>query len=122
MKQLIITASFLFLSTFCIAQKLNTNRLDSLFQLLEQNDKFMGSITVSHNGNTIYENTIGFLSLEDSLKSDHETKYRIGSISKMFTSVLILKAIEESKLKLNQKLNKKEKFLRWLQGLRNQTI
>ena len=104
MKQLIITASFLFLSTFGIAQNLNTNRLDSLFLLLEQNDKFMGSIAVSYNGNTIYENTIGFLSLEDSLKSDHETKYRIGSISKMFTSVLILKAIEESKLKLNQKL------------------
>ncbi|WP_405199290.1 serine hydrolase domain-containing protein [Christiangramia sp. LLG6405-1] len=104
MKQLIITASFLFLSTFGIAQNLNTNRLDSLFLLLEQNDKFMGSIAVSYNGNTIYENTIGFLSFEDSLKSDHETKYRIGSISKMFTSVLILKAIEESKLKLNQKL------------------
>jgi hypothetical protein len=29
-------------------------------------------------------------------------KYRIGSISKMFTSVLIFKAIEKKKLSLNQ--------------------
>jgi len=104
MKNLIITTSFVLLSAFCVAQKLNTKKLDSLFQILEQNDKFMGSLAVSQNGNSIYENTIGFRNLEDSIKSNRNTKYRIGSISKMFTATLILKAVEENKLNLDQSL------------------
>jgi len=104
MKNLIITTSLIVLSTFCFAQSVNTKRLDSLFQILEQNDKFMGSLAVSQNGNTIYSNTIGFINVEDSIRSNHKTKYRIGSISKMYTATLILKAIEENKLKLEQKL------------------
>lgn len=104
MKNLIITASFVLLSAFCVAQKLNTKKLDSLFQILEQNDKFMGSLAVSQNGNIIYENTIGFVNFEDSIKANNSTKYRIGSISKVFTATLVLRAIEENKLKLDQSL------------------
>ena len=104
MKNLIITTLFFFLSAICVAQKLNAKKLDSLFQILEQNDKFMGSLAVSQNGNIIYENTIGFISLEDSIKSNNNTKYRIGSISKVFTAALVLRAIEENKLKLDQSL------------------
>jgi len=104
MKNIIITTSFLFLSTICIAQKLDTEKLDSLFHILEQNDKFMGSLAVSQNGETIYKNTIGIINLEDSIKSNNQTKYRIGSISKVFTAALVLKAIEENKLKLEQSL------------------
>ncbi len=104
MKNLIITTSFVLLSAFCVAQNLNIKKLDSLFQILEQNDKFMGSLAVSKNGNIIYKNTIGFRNLEDSIKSNQNTKYRIGSISKVFTAVLVFRAIEENKLKLDQSL------------------
>lgn len=62
----------------------------------------MGSLAVSQNGNLIYQNTIGFKNIENSVESDDNTKYRIGSVSKIFTAALILKAIEEKKLKLNQ--------------------
>jgi D-alanyl-D-alanine carboxypeptidase len=104
MKNLIITTLFVLLSAVCFAQKLNTKKLDSLFQILEQNDKFMGSLAVSQNGNIIYENTVGFINVEDSIKSNNTTKYRIGSITKVFTAALVLRAIEENKLKLDQSL------------------
>ncbi len=39
---------------------LNNYKLDSLFDALEKNDKFMGSIVLSHKGKTIYTNVIGF--------------------------------------------------------------
>jgi len=104
MKKLIITSTFLFLSAIGIAQNLNTQKLDSLFNLLEQNDKFMGSLAVSHNGKTIYKNTIGFANLEDSAIANENTIYRIGSVSKIFTAALILQAIEDNKLHLEQKL------------------
>jgi len=94
----------LFSSTF--AQKINTSKLDSLFQILETKDKFMGSIAISKNGKLIYTKSIGKDDLEINKNSTIATKYRIGSISKMFTSCLIFKAIEEDKLNINQTIDK----------------
>ena len=90
------------LSVATFAQNFNKVKVDSLFQVLETNDKFMGSVAVSENGKIIYTNAIGKDDIANNKKATISTKYRIGSISKMFTSVLIFKAIEEKKLSLNQ--------------------
>ena len=84
------------------AQKLNVVKLDSLFSILEAKDKYMGSIAIAQNGKIIYAKSIGKGDIETNKKSTENSKYRIGSISKMFTSTLIFKAIEEKKLTLNQ--------------------
>lgn len=97
---------FAFIITNGFSQNLNTKRLDSLFQLLDKNNKYMGSIAISENGKLIYSNSIGYENVETSKKSDINTKYRIGSISKIFTASLIFKAIEEKKINLNQTINK----------------
>lgn len=81
-------------------------KLDNYFNTLEQNNKFMGSVAVSQNGEIIYTKSIGFADVENSIKATENTKYRIGSISKSFTTVMILKAVEENKLKLNQTIKK----------------
>ena len=86
------------------AYTLNTLKLDSLFNVLEENNKFMGSIALSQNGKVIYTKSVGFDDIETGKKSTINTKYRIGSISKMFTSALVFKAIEENKLSLNKTL------------------
>ena len=88
------------------AQNFNKAKLDSLFQILETKDKFMGSIAISENGKLIYTKSIGKDDIENNKKSTILSKYRIGSISKMFTSTLIFKAIEENKLTLNQTIEK----------------
>lgn len=87
------------------AQNLNTAKLDSLFQILEAKDKFMGSIAVAENGKLLYSKSIGKDDIESNKQSTIATKYRIGSISKMFTSCLILKAVEENKLNINQTID-----------------
>lgn len=99
-----VTLMLVFSNTF--AQNFNKAKLDSLFQILETKDKFMGSIAISENGKLIYTNSIGKDDIENNKKSTILTKYRIGSISKMFTSTLIFKAIEENKLSLNQTIGK----------------
>lgn len=81
-------------------------KLDNYFNTLEENNKFMGSIAVSKNGEIIYTKAIGFADIENNIKATENTKYRIGSISKSFTAVLILKAVEEKKLNLNQPIAK----------------
>jgi D-alanyl-D-alanine carboxypeptidase len=84
------------------AQDFDRTRLDSYFNALEANNKFMGSVAVSRNGKIIYSRSAGYSDFENMKKADADSKYRIGSISKTFTSVLVLKAVEEGKLKLNQ--------------------
>ncbi|MFO7656672.1 MAG: serine hydrolase domain-containing protein [Bacteroidales bacterium] len=84
------------------AQQPNTPKLDSLFRALEVNNRFMGSVAISYKGNIIYSKACGFADLEAGIKVSAETKYRIGSISKMFTSALIFKAVEEKKISLDK--------------------
>lgn len=82
--------------------KFDKIKLDNYFNVLEKNNKFMGSVSVSKNGEIIYTNSIGLADVENNVKATENTKYRIGSISKTFTSVLIMKAVEANKLNLNQ--------------------
>jgi len=99
--------AFLLCSLFslsAIAQTFNQIKLDSLFDSLETNDKFMGSIAISQNGTQLYARALGYADIDSGQKADTNTKYRIGSISKMFTASLIFKAIEANKLQLDDPL------------------
>ncbi len=86
------------------AQVPDKGKLDQYFQALEDNDRFMGSISVSRNGKTIYSRTTGFADTEKKTKMDENTKFRIGSISKMFTAALVMKAVENNKVLLTSNL------------------
>ncbi|MDT0293136.1 serine hydrolase domain-containing protein [Mesonia ostreae] len=86
------------------AQDLNTQKLDSLFDLVDQHHKMMGSVALIKNGEEIYTRSIGFADLEKEKKANKNTKYRIGSITKSFTATVILQLIDEGKLTLNTNL------------------
>ncbi|MCC9070131.1 beta-lactamase family protein [Flavobacterium sp. F-65] len=105
MKKNLITSLLILSVTICFSQTFNNQRMDSLFQALEKNNKFMGSLAVSQNGKLLYAKAIGYSDIENAKKADIKTKYKIGSISKMFTASLTFKAIEENKLTLNQTLD-----------------
>lgn len=106
-KTILITALFFTLVQIGLAQtNFDKAKLDSYFEALEKNNKFMGSVAVSKNGENIYTKSVGFADLENKVKATESTKYRIGSISKSFTAVLILKAVEQKKLDLDQTIDK----------------
>ena len=97
---------FVLIISNTFAQSFNKSKLDSLFSILETKDKYMGSVAISENCKIIYTNSIGKDNIDNNKKSTNLSKYRIGSISKMFTSAMIFKAIEENKLSLNQTIDK----------------
>ncbi len=88
------------------AQHIDKTKVDNYFNALEMNNRFMGSVAVSQDGEIIYSKTVGFSEVENKVKADENSKYRIGSISNTFTAVLILKAVENNKLELNQTIDK----------------
>lgn len=106
-KTILITFLTFAISQIGLAQtNFDKTKLDNYFNALEQNNKFMGSVAVSKNGEIIYTKSIGFADIENNLKATENSKYRIGSITKSFTTVLVLKAIEQNKLDLNQSIDK----------------
>ncbi len=103
-KKLFLYSTILFLST-AYGQQINKAKLDSLFTILSEKNKAMGSIAISHDGQLIYSKVIGCSDCRDNKMATEKTKYRIGSITKMFTAVMIFQLIEESKLSLDTKLD-----------------
>lgn len=87
------------------AQKLDNIKLDSLFQALNEKNLFMGNISISKNGNEIYSNSIGKADVENNKALTKDTKFRIGSTTKIFTSALVLKAVENKKITLDQTIS-----------------
>ncbi len=88
------------------SQDINTTKLDSYFDILENENQFMGSVALSKNGIPFYTRQLGYSDLESSKKPNIETKYRIGSISKTFTATLIFMALEEGLINLEDPLSK----------------
>lgn len=86
-------------------EKSYTEKLNDLFDVLHQNNKFMGNISMSHEGSVIYSKAIGYDDVENQKATTNATKYRIASITKMFTATLVFKAKEENKLSINQTLD-----------------
>jgi D-alanyl-D-alanine carboxypeptidase len=93
--------------TTVFSQNINKPKLDSLFNLLAEKDKAMGSVTVLKNGTVLYSKAIGYSSISqtDKKAATISTKYRIGSITKMFTASMIFQLIEEGKIKLTTTLD-----------------
>ena len=89
-----------------LAQTFNKAKLDSLFTALATHDKAMGSLTLSQNGVEVYSRAIGYESLGATTKTPATTatRYRVGSVSKMFTATMAFQLIEEGKLALTTPL------------------
>jgi CubicO group peptidase (beta-lactamase class C family) len=100
-----LLAALLGAATFTTqAQSLNTAKLDSLLTSLAANNKLMGSLALSHDGTVVYSHAFGAARLDPTVPATEATRYRIGSISKVFTATMIFQLIEEKKLTLDTKL------------------
>jgi D-alanyl-D-alanine carboxypeptidase len=64
------------------------------------------SVAVVKNGRTVLAKGYGFADLENDVPATAETVYRIGSITKQFTSAAIVRLMEQGKLSLDDTLQK----------------
>ncbi len=105
MKKTVVAVLFLATTGLtAMSQDFDRARLDSYFDALDKNHKFMGSVAVFKNGETLYTRSVGYADVAKNLPADVNSRYRIGSISKTFTTVLVMKAAEAGKLRLDETL------------------
>jgi CubicO group peptidase (beta-lactamase class C family) len=96
------------LFTAARAQTPDKAKLDQFFDRLAEKNKAMGSLTVAKDGNILYTRAVGYSRINGTEKKpvSSATRYRVGSITKMFTAALVLQLAEERKLKLTDTLDK----------------
>ena len=80
-------------------------KIDTLIRSYQKNKGFSGSVLVAENGKIIYSAGVGMANKELGVPNKPNTKHRIGSLTKQFTAMLILKLVEENKIKLDATIN-----------------
>ncbi|XOV93294.1 MAG: serine hydrolase domain-containing protein [Bacteroidota bacterium] len=89
----------------CLSQILDgpkTNTLDQFFKSLNESELLMGQVEVYQDGQIVYTNVLGYSNIDLGVKAERNSKFRIGSISKTITATMVLKAVEEGKIGLDQ--------------------
>jgi D-alanyl-D-alanine carboxypeptidase len=112
-KRLKLGALFTILLTLALsatgsAQTPDKAKLDQFLDRLAEKNKAMGSLSIARDGKVVYARAIGYSQITGTEKRLLTTasRFRIGSITKMFTAVLIYQLAEEGKLKLTDTVDK----------------
>ncbi|KXX67543.1 serine hydrolase [Flammeovirga sp. SJP92] len=81
--------------------------IDSVFNAKIEKKKAVGmSIAIVDNGKIVYSNGYGFSNREKEIKANDQSIYRIGSVTKSFTALSLLKLQEKNKLSVEAPLQK----------------
>ena len=98
---LFVTVSFIVLSSFA-----QSDKLDALIAAYAKLYKFNGTALVAKNGTILLNKGYGYRNAVDKVANNEQTIFQLGSITKQFTSAIILKLQEEKKLSVSDKLSK----------------
>lgn len=87
----------------CSAQQV-AEKLDSLMNQYYQDDRFNGALLVAEKGRVLYKKGFGKANAEWDILNTTNTKFRIGSVTKQFTAMLVLQMVNEGKIRLDAKI------------------
>src|ERR1700751_1551264 len=98
--------ALLLLPIFLFGQTNYSDKIDKYMKAEADFYNFSGTVLAKKNNKIIYLNAFGLADLEWNVKTTVDTKYRICSISKTFSSACILILEQEGKVSVNDKLSK----------------
>lgn len=75
-----------------------TDKLDELIKTYATYDEFNGAVLVAEEGKVLYKKGFGMANMEWNIPNQTNTKFRIASITKQFTAVIIAQLVREGKL------------------------
>jgi CubicO group peptidase (beta-lactamase class C family) len=100
---IILTLSF---SLTLFSQETTGEKIDQLIKGYTETGAFNGSALVASHDQILLKKGFGYKNFRDSTLNDSSTIFQIASVTKQFTSTVILKLVELKKVALTDKLNK----------------
>jgi D-alanyl-D-alanine carboxypeptidase len=81
-------------------------QIHAVLDRLVSTSDFSGCVTVFDGGETVFDECRGLADRSFNVPIDHQTKFHVGSVGKMFTAVAIAQLVEAGKLSWNDTLAK----------------
>ena len=106
MKQIFSILLTMALTQALFSQDTTVQKLDEMLTAYARLGKFNGSALVARQGKILLEKGYGFNNFHDSILNNANTVYQIASVTKQFTSTVVLKLAELNKLSLTDKVSK----------------
>ncbi len=104
-KQFIFILFFTSITLFAQSSEKTVNKIDDLINRYNQLRLFNGSVLVAVDGEVLLKKGYGPANIELNVDNKPETKFRLGSITKQFTSALILILEQQGKLSVEDKIS-----------------
>lgn len=78
------------------------DKINELVSLYADYEGFNGTVLVAQEGKIIFKKGFGFANMEWDIPNQADTKFRIASVTKPFTAMLIMQLVAEGKLDLHE--------------------
>lgn len=106
MRLILVILLFLSLIALTVSVKAQnkSRKIDELLKLYTDAGQFNGSALVVEQGKIICKKSFGYANFEWKIPNTPDTKFRIGSVTKSFTAILVLQLAEQGKLKLDDRI------------------
>ncbi|TSD67683.1 serine hydrolase [Inquilinus sp. KBS0705] len=78
----------------------------SLLSTYVNNKQFSGNVLIAQKGKIVFQKAYGYADKEHNKLNTLQTQFRAGSLTKMFTSTLIMQLVEQGKIALNDPVSK----------------
>jgi len=105
MKRLVVSLWAILIAFAALSQTI-PEKLDTLLVAYAKHNSFNGSVLVARKGTIYLQKGYGYKNVKANTWNDDHTIFQIGSITKQFTSAIILQLQEKNKLSLQDKLSK----------------
>jgi D-alanyl-D-alanine carboxypeptidase len=99
MKQITLALLLILTSVLAPAQH---STVDTFISNFSKKNNFNGTILIRHNSRETYKKSFGLANIPFKVPNTTDTKYKVASITKAFTSVLILQLSQAGKLDLDK--------------------
>ena len=106
MKRFLAIILILGFAVTLFSQETTVEKLDRLLKGYTETGRFNGSALIASHGKILLEKGYGYKNFKGRTLNDTCTIFQIASVTKQFTSAVILKLVELNKLSLNDRLKK----------------
>jgi D-alanyl-D-alanine carboxypeptidase len=84
----------------------SAGKLDAVIRSYGDNKNFAGVVWIQERENVIAKEAFGLANREQKLPHNVDERFRIASITKLFAAALVMKAVDEGKVLLDEKVSK----------------
>lgn len=103
----LLTAFLLQLVTTVVVMGTGTvQQIDSLMRLYHEHNNFHGTVLVAKNSEMVFSRGYGLANMEHGVPNTPNTKFRIASISKQFTAMLIMQQVQTGTMSLTDPISR----------------